>query len=119
MEQKDITGHSLKVDVRKPFEDMRTQIRAAEEDSNCTVLSSKEAIAAIHRAKTESCKKEIFSVACKNEQRRLYASSLQGLCYAKGLICFSVIFLNICRSLNLAAQHLYWHLLFPLLLLVK
>lgn len=81
--QNTVSVVNVKEGVRKPLDVMREKILAAE-IANCTVLASKEAMSAITRARTDTCKKAIYNVACKSEQQTLYPSSLPRLCPVQG-----------------------------------
>ncbi|XP_045214811.2 xylosyltransferase 2-like [Mercenaria mercenaria] len=70
--------------VRKPADDVNKLTEVVKKKSDCTKLSTKEALSAYSRATTDSCKQEILDIVCSYEQRTLYPSSLPRLCHVKG-----------------------------------
>lgn len=49
-------------------------------------ISSKEAVSAIHRAKTQKCKQELVNVTCLAQRGLLYPRSLPNHCPGEGLV---------------------------------
>ena len=65
----------------------RTSLRLEELDfvPLCDILA-KEAISAIHRAKTQLCKQKLANITCLIQQRQLYPHHLPNTCPSQGNI---------------------------------
>ncbi|KAF4524158.1 hypothetical protein B566_EDAN010613 [Ephemera danica] len=49
-------------------------------------ITGREAVSAIHRARTQQCKQELANITCLAQQKQLYAERLQSLCPAPGVV---------------------------------
>ena len=66
----------------------RTVLRLEELDfTPACEISNKEAVSAIHRAKTQHCKQEIANTTCLINDSQLYPKLLHMSCPTKGVLC--------------------------------
>lgn len=49
-------------------------------------ITTKEAVSAIHRAKTQKCKQELVSITCKAQQGLLYPKTLPNYCASRNFV---------------------------------
>ena len=79
------TSHSAGVRTGNAQQSNKTSLRLEELDfvPNCEI-NSKEAVSAIHRAKTQFCKQVIANVTCLINEGKLFPKELSSSCPSKG-----------------------------------
>lgn len=83
----------------------RTVLRLEELDfTPACEISNKEAVSAIHRAKTQLCKQEIANITCRINDSQLYPKFLHMSCPTKGMVVclkeIQIILLLLCHFSN-------------------